>query len=87
MATLDKEVLIELYVLNNEPCDRLVSNPEKLISFTKDYQDRTGQDVSAAAVGSKMLNLRRLGQANGGLPRLRRKYNGRGPRWRPSSSS
>lgn len=71
------EILIRMYVEYDVPCDRLVSDPEQLQMFTKDYCQRTGQDVKPAVVSHALLNLRRAGEVNGGLPRLRRQYNGR----------
>ena len=77
---MDK-LLIELYVENDVPCDQLVSDPESLCEFTKQYAERSGQDVKPKEVSKRMLNLRRRGQDKGGLPRLRRSYNGRNE-WR-----
>ncbi len=72
-------ILCAMYLEYDIPCDRLVSDPERLSQFTEDYERRTGQDAAAKDVGHQLLNLRRRGEANGGLPRLRRRYNGRGP--------
>jgi len=74
---LDDNVLREMYVEYNITCDRLVSDPTSLLSFTKDYAERTGQQVEAAQVSHGLLALRKLGQDKGGLPRLRRAYHGR----------
>jgi len=74
---LDDDVLKEMYVEYNIACDRLVSDPASLQSFAQDYTQRTGQQVEAAHVSHRLLTLRKLGQDKGGLPRLRRKYNGR----------
>ncbi len=70
-------VLKNMYLEYRVPCDRLVSNPTSLKAFTQDYAERTGQSVDAAVLAHHLLNLRRRGQANGGLSRLRRTYNGR----------
>ena len=75
------QILVQMYVGHNIPCDRLVSNPEMLTRFTDEYVAFTGDRVSPSAVGHRLLNLRRRGEDKGGLPRLRRSYNGRG-RWR-----
>ena len=75
------EVLVEMYVSHGITCDCLVSNPDTLTHFAKEYTARTGQKVEPAKLSHHMLNLRKLGQNKGGLPRLRRSYNGRG-RWR-----
>ena len=74
----DDSVLVDMYVDRDTPCDRLVSNPQLLEDFAHEYRRRTGADVTASDVGHRMLNLRRLGQDKGGLPRLRRRYRGRG---------
>jgi hypothetical protein len=71
------DVLKEMYVEYDTACDRLVSDPERLLSFAEDYGERTGQRMQPARVSHRLLALRKLGQAKGGLPRLRRKYNGR----------
>ncbi len=74
---LDDAILKQMYIEYNTPCDRLVSNPGSLQAFAEDYAQRTGQQVEAARVSHRLLTLRKLGQAKGGLPRLRRAYNGR----------
>jgi len=73
----DDNVLREMYVEYATPCDRLVSDPAKLTSFAEDYAERTGQQVKAAQISHRLLTLRKLGEAKGGLSRLRRAYNGR----------
>lgn len=73
----DDKVLREMYIEYDIACDRLVSDPSKLLSFTEDYVERTGQQVQPAQVSHRLLTLRKLGEAKGGLPRLRRAYHGR----------
>jgi hypothetical protein len=73
----DDSVLREMYVKDNVPCDRLVSDPERLFAFTQAYTDRTGQEIEPAHLAHRLLTLRKLGEAKGGLPRLRRTYHGR----------
>jgi hypothetical protein len=77
MFMFDDAVLRQMYVEYAIPCDRLVSNPASLISFQSDYTRRTGHDVEPAKLAHHMLNLRRIGQEKGGLPRLQRVYSGR----------
>jgi len=77
MNSFKNEVLKKMYREYDIPCDRLVSNPNLLQSFTQDYIGRSGHVVELAQLGHQMLNLRRKGEANGGLSRLRRRYNGR----------
>jgi hypothetical protein len=73
----DDSVLRERYLKNNMPCDRLVSDPERLLAFTQAYTDQTGQEIEPADLARRLLTLRKLGEAKGGLPRLRRMYDGR----------
>lgn len=77
LPALDDNVLKQMYIEYNTPCDPLVSNPTSLVAFTEDYGERTGQQVEPAEVSHRLLTLRKLGEARGGLPKLRRKYNGR----------
>lgn len=78
MKYLD-DVIVELYVDFDIPADRLVSDPMKLQRFADLYHEKTDQDVKLADFAHHILNLRRRGEAKGGLPRLRRSYQGRGP--------
>lgn len=73
----DDGVLKQMYVEYDTPCDPLVSDPSKLLSFAADYGERTGQQVEPAQVSHRLLTLRKLGEAKGGLPKIRRRYNGR----------
>ena len=73
----DDNVLKQMYVEYDTPCDSLVSDPASLLSFAEDYVERTGQQVEPVQVSHRLLNLRKLGEAKGGLPKLRRKYSGR----------
>lgn len=75
--TFDDDVLKQMYVTYDTPCDRLVSDPASLLSFAKDYAERTGQQVEPAQVSHRLLTLRKLGEAKGGLPKLRQRYNAR----------
>ena len=77
MPMFDDAVLKEMYVDYDMPCDRLVSDPAKLRGFVDDYTERTGQQLEPSQIAHRLLTLRKLGEAKGGLPRLRRAYNGR----------
>lgn len=77
MVHFDNAILRQMYLEYDIPCDRLVSNPELLHRFTRDYANRAGNGAEAAQLAHHMLNLRRKGEAKGGLSRLRRTYNGR----------
>ena len=70
----DDSVLREMYIKNNMPRDCLVSDPERLLAFTQAYTDQTGQQLEPADLARRLLTLRKLGEAKGGLPRLRRGY-------------
>lgn len=75
--TLDDNILRQMYVEYDTPCDALVSDPAKLLVFAEDYAERAGQRAEPAQVSHRLLTLRKLGEAKGGLPKLRRKYSGR----------
>jgi len=77
MNLFNDTILTQMYIQYAIPCDRLVSNPNVLANFASDYTKRTGHRVELGSLGHHMLNLRRKGQAKGGLPRLKRRYNGR----------
>jgi hypothetical protein len=62
----------KLYIEFDIPCDVLVRTPHLLGAFTESYNQETGQEVDVATMGTYVQNLRRKGQANGGLPRIRR---------------
>ena len=77
MNLFNDAILRQMYVEYAIPCDRLVSNPLLINNFTEDYVNRTGQLVEPAHLAHHLLNLRRRGEAKGGLTRLQRAYNGR----------
>jgi hypothetical protein len=77
MNLFNDAILRQMYVEYAIPCDRLVSNPSLIQDFTEDYAKRTGQLVEPASLAHHMLNLRRRGEAKGGLMKLQRAYNGR----------
>jgi hypothetical protein len=80
METLDSVIVAE-YPVFNVPADQIVSDPALSVRF----QDAVNQklppaaQVDVATLNKRLLNLRRRGEGNGGLPRLERGYNGRGP--------
>lgn len=73
----DDDVLRQMYVETDVPCDSLVSDPARLSTFAQAYAERTTQEVDPAQLAHRLLALRKLGEAKGGLPRLRRRYNAR----------
>jgi tRNA uridine 5-carbamoylmethylation protein Kti12 len=77
MSPFDDDVLRQMYREYDTPADTLVSDPTLLQEFAQKYATRTGEAVKLAAIGHRLLHLRKLGEANGGLSRLRRRFNGR----------
>ena len=77
MVMFDDAILKKMYVDYDTPCDRLVSDPSRLSAFAQVYEDRTGENVEPAELAHRLLTLRKLGEAKGGLPRLRQAYDGR----------
>lgn len=77
MNTFDDIVLREMYREYDVPCDTLISDQAQLVPFVAEYADRTGQHVEPSELAHRLLALRKLGEAKGGLPKLRRRYNGR----------
>jgi len=80
VITLDS-VIIAMYPLYGVPADRIVADPKCGVEF-RDAVNRQLPDelqVDQASFNKRLLNLRRRGEANGGLPRLKRRYSGRGP--------
>jgi hypothetical protein len=76
MNLFNDAILKQMYLGYDIPCDSFVSNFSLIQDFTRDYTNRTGQIVKPARLAHHTLNLRRRGQAKGGLSRLRRAYNG-----------
>jgi hypothetical protein len=77
MSVFDDVIISEMYQEYNIPCDTLVSDQGQLLSFADDYIHRTGHKVELTHLAHHLLTLRKRGEAKGGLPRLRRIYNGR----------
>jgi hypothetical protein len=80
MESLDSAIISE-YGKFNTPADQLVCDPQVSEAFRKAVNRRLPPDaqVDLPALNKRVLNLRRRGEAKGGLPRLCREYNGRGP--------
>lgn len=78
--TLDSVIITE-YPLYGVPADQIVADPV----LSAEFQLRVNRQlppesqVDYATFNKRLLNLRRRGQENGGLPRLERGYSGRGP--------
>jgi hypothetical protein len=80
MESLDS-VIVSEYPQFNVPADQIVADPELSTKFLGKVNKQlpANQRVDVATFNKRLLNLRRRGEENGGLPRLRRDYNGRGP--------
>ncbi len=79
MQVLDSAIIAE-YVKFDTPADQIVSDPHLSIEFGTAVNSRlpTEERVDQTTLNRRVLNLRRRGEDKGGLPRLRRGYNGRG---------
>lgn len=73
------ECIIRKYVAFNIPADQIVSDPELSKHFTDEVNKELESDeqLDVARLNKRLLNLRKKGESNGGLPRLRRSYHGR----------
>jgi hypothetical protein len=78
MPSLDTAI-IEEYTSFAIPADRIVAEPQVAVRFCEAVNRRLPEElqVDQAMLNKRLLNLRRRGEAKGGLPRLRRAYNGR----------
>lgn len=75
------DVIIAAYVSINVPADQVVADPELAGRFLAEVNGRLSDDLhlDQKAFNKRLINLRRKGEDNGGLPRLRNNYHGRGP--------
>jgi len=75
-------VIVETYVRFDTPADQIVADPDLAGQFGDAVNGRLPREdqVDLATLNKRLLNLRRRGEEKGGLPRLRRDYNGRGPK-------
>jgi hypothetical protein len=72
LSRYDDVILREMYREYGTPCDTLISDQTQLLPFAADYASRTGQCVEPSELARRLLTLRKMGEAKGGLPRLRR---------------
>jgi len=81
MALLDEVIRAE-YKRFDTPVDQIVSNPELADEFTALVKAKLPGDdeVDIATVNWRLMTLRKRGADKGGLPRIRRGYNGRTPK-------
>ena len=73
------KIIIEEHVKYDVPADQIPSDPQKAVEFQRRVNNRLSdsQQFEIAELNKTLINLRRRGEANGGLPRLRRRYDGR----------
>ncbi len=77
------EVIRDAYVKFHEQfgaaADKIVASPDLSTRFADQVNARLSADeqMDVETVNRRIINLRRLGQAKGGLPRLERNYSGR----------
>lgn len=78
MSHLD-DVIVQQYVRFDTPADQIVSDPHLSEGFRAavNAQLPTDSQVTLPALNRRILTLRKRGEDNGGLPRLRRSYRGR----------
>ncbi|MEQ8788690.1 MAG: hypothetical protein RIC55_20435 [Pirellulaceae bacterium] len=78
-TTILDEAIISAYRKHAVPADQLVADPELNAAFFHSVVAAFdgGEQVDVATVNRRLLNLRRRGEENGGLPRLQRDYRGR----------
>ncbi len=66
------DILRGLYVKYDVTCDKLVCNPQLMSKFAADYTAISSHVVEPSELSHHLLNIRKRGEANGGLPRLLR---------------
>ena len=81
MGSLD-EAIIQTYVRFDTPADQVVADPQLATRFGQQVNAQLpkAQQVDQTTLNKRLLNLRDAGEEKGGLPRLRRDFNGRGPK-------
>ncbi len=78
LSLLDKAI-VAAYPVFDTPADQIVSDPDVGQEFLTQVHHLlpARERFDLATVNKRLLNLRRRGEDNGGLPRLRRDYRGR----------
>ena len=71
--------IIDCYKQFDKPADQIVTDPVLANQFYRMVCEKlpATQQLPLAFVNKRLLNLRRRGEDNGGLGRLRRRYDGR----------
>jgi hypothetical protein len=88
MATRLDAAIVSVYRQFGTPADRIVADPAIGEQFAGQVNNLAaeGQPATLAEINKRLLNLRRRGEDQGGLPRLQRRYHGRNNPDRGSSS-
>ncbi|PQO27381.1 hypothetical protein C5Y96_17725 [Blastopirellula marina] len=75
------DVIIAVYVMVDVPADQVVADHDVAERFLSEVNSRLSGalHLDQKALNKRLINLRRRGEDNGGLPRLRNNYHGRGP--------
>ena len=83
-AGLD-DAIREEYRQFNVPVDQIVSDPAIAGEFATQVQShlKRRESLDIAAVNWRLMTLRKRGEANDGLPRLERAFNGRTSKPKP----
>lgn len=78
MSHLD-DVIVQQYVQFDTPADQIVIDPHLSERFREAVNAQLPSDshITLPALNRRILNLRKRGKDNGGLPWLRRSYHGR----------
>ncbi len=73
-------LIVTVYAKQPHTADEIVVNPVLYEPFWSEVNSslHSSQHFSVADGNKRLLNLRRRGEENGGLPRKRRDYRGRG---------
>lgn len=80
MDVLDQAIR-EQYVRFDTPVEGIVANPKVAAEFAQKVKAACpNQKIDVPTVNHRLFTLRKRGEDKGGLPRLRRAYNGRKPK-------
>lgn len=74
---MDDQLIRDLYVVYDIPADALIVDHPQLSAFTYTYNSRRQSMVLPGEIAKRLMQLRKKGHDNGGLPRLRKDENGR----------
>ena len=77
-----EQLVIETYKEFDVPADRIIADPAVGSSFANLLKSKRpdAEELETSELNKLILRLRKRGEDNGGLPRLRNAYNGRKPK-------